>query len=254
MESQIVKIKSLNSNKLGIFEYLDDGILRVYGTPEEPWFSAKDIASILGYVNTRDAIIKHVDEEDRCLFENMISDKSKYPPNTQGHSVLINKRGLLSLFVRCKNHIPENFIKFLKENYSIDILVERSFRYYPKETETLLYIKKAFSGEKMESQYKCGNYRIDLYFPSLKIAIECDEDGHKNYDKKKEKNRETYIKKSLNCSIIRYNPDKKDFCIFDVINNIFTTIMMKINQYRYEPTCSEIDNCSSESSEEDIEE
>lgn len=30
----------------------------------EPWFVAKDVADALGYSNARDAIAKHVDEED----------------------------------------------------------------------------------------------------------------------------------------------------------------------------------------------
>ena len=30
----------------------------------EPWFVAKDVCEALGYSNARDAIAKHVDEED----------------------------------------------------------------------------------------------------------------------------------------------------------------------------------------------
>lgn len=37
-------------------------ILRV---DEEPWFVGKDVATILGYSNTRDALAKHVDDEDK---------------------------------------------------------------------------------------------------------------------------------------------------------------------------------------------
>lgn len=33
-------------------------------------------------------------------------------------------------------------------------------------------------------QYAVGAYRIDLYFSSLKVAIECDEADHTGYDKK----------------------------------------------------------------------
>ena len=40
--------------------------IRVVGTSENPLFIGKDIAEILGYKNTRDALIKeHVDEEDK---------------------------------------------------------------------------------------------------------------------------------------------------------------------------------------------
>ena len=30
-----------------------------------PWFEGKELATLLGYKNTNDAIIKHVDEEDK---------------------------------------------------------------------------------------------------------------------------------------------------------------------------------------------
>ena len=32
---------------------------------DEPWFVGKDLATILGYSNTRDALNKHVDSEDK---------------------------------------------------------------------------------------------------------------------------------------------------------------------------------------------
>ena len=112
MESQIVEIKSLSSNKLGIFEYINDGILRVYGTPEEPWFSGKDIASILGYVNTSQAIIKNVDNEDKILLENTtISPIDSY--NSKPHSVLINESGLYSLILKSKKSEAKQFKRWV---------------------------------------------------------------------------------------------------------------------------------------------
>ena len=32
---------------------------------DEPWFVGKDVAKILGYANTKDALLKHVDDEDK---------------------------------------------------------------------------------------------------------------------------------------------------------------------------------------------
>jgi len=84
IDFQINEVECLNSNKIGIFEYINDGILRVYGTKENPWFSAKDVANILGYVNTRKSIRDHVDEEDSCLLEN-IGGNETFLPNSQGH-------------------------------------------------------------------------------------------------------------------------------------------------------------------------
>ena len=47
-------------------------------------------------------------------------------------------------------------------------------KYVRKETETLSYIQKAFKGEEMIDQYCVDGYRIDLYFPKYKLAVECD--------------------------------------------------------------------------------
>ena len=111
MESQIMESKSL-STKLGIFEYVNDGLLRVYGSADEPWFSAKDVATILGYVNTAKAIRDHTDEEDRCLLENKGMNES-VSPNQQAHSVLINESGLYSLILRSKKKEAKDFKRWV---------------------------------------------------------------------------------------------------------------------------------------------
>ena len=61
------------------------------------------------------------------------------------------------------------------------------------------------------AQYKVDDkYRIDYYIPDLKIAIEYDENGHKNYDREKERMREEYIKNKLGCKFIRVPDDNSD--------------------------------------------
>ena len=41
---------------------------------------------------------------------------------------------------------------------------------------------QAFNGEEMIHQFSAGKYRIDLYFPEYKLAIECDEFDHRGRD------------------------------------------------------------------------
>lgn len=61
------------------------------------------------------------------------------------------------------------------------------------------------------AQYKIDDkYRIDYYIPDLKIAIEYDESGHKDYDREKERMREEYIKNKLGCKFIRVPDDNSD--------------------------------------------
>ena len=55
-------------------------------------------------------------------------------------------------------------------------------KFLPKEQETISIIMQVFKGLKMIDQYTIDNYRIDLYFPKHKLAIECDEFDHADRD------------------------------------------------------------------------
>ena len=78
------------------------------------------------------------------------------------------------------------------------------------------------------TQYKVGNYRVDLYFPQIRLVIECDENNHSGYDQVNEVKRHEYIEKTLNCVIYRYNPDSKDFFIYRLIYEITSIQEMKM--------------------------
>ena len=51
--------------EIQIFENATFGKVRTIVIDNEPWFVGKDVATALGYTNPRDALAKHVDEEDR---------------------------------------------------------------------------------------------------------------------------------------------------------------------------------------------
>lgn len=53
------------NNELTIFENEEFGRIRSVIVNDEPYFVGNDIATVLGYKNTRDALSKHVDEEDK---------------------------------------------------------------------------------------------------------------------------------------------------------------------------------------------
>ena len=50
---------------LKIFENPAFGQVRTLELEGEPWFVGKDVAQALGYSNTRDALDRHVDDEDK---------------------------------------------------------------------------------------------------------------------------------------------------------------------------------------------
>ena len=83
---------------------------------------------------------------------------------------------------------------------------------------------QAFNGEEMIHQFGVGKYRIDLYFPEYKLAIECDEFGHEDRDIESEVERQKFIENTLGFKFICYNPNVKDFCILEVVNKIFVQI------------------------------
>jgi hypothetical protein len=126
--------------------------------------------------------------------------------------LLSNKRSIIS----------EETKQELKNNF--DIILDTKIRLLPIETETIIYIMKVFKNELMETQYQIGKYRIDLYFLMYKLSIECNENNHEYYNQDNEIKRKKYIENKLQCSFITYNPDEKDFCIFNVINLIFEHI------------------------------
>ena len=83
-------------SELQVFSNAEFGSVRSITVNGEPYFVGKDVAEILGYGNTRDALIAHVDEEDRTVIQ-----KSEIPtldiPN-RGLTV-INESGLYSLIL-----------------------------------------------------------------------------------------------------------------------------------------------------------
>lgn len=52
-------------NKLQIFKNEEFGEVRTLLIDDEPYFVGKDVATVLGYSNPRDALAKRVDDEDK---------------------------------------------------------------------------------------------------------------------------------------------------------------------------------------------
>lgn len=61
----------------------------------EPYFVGKDVATILGYVNGRDALAKHVDDEDKLTSQIATAGQNR-------NMTVINESGLYSLILSSK--------------------------------------------------------------------------------------------------------------------------------------------------------
>ncbi len=129
----------------------------------------------------------------------------------------INKDGLICLLSSCRSENMDEIHKELESNRYETVII-------PVEVTTLNFIQESFRSHESIRQYTVLKYRIDLYFPKYKLAIECDENSHKNR-LEKDKIREEEIKEELKCTFIRYMPQKEGFKMSNVISDIHNHIM-----------------------------
>jgi prophage antirepressor-like protein len=95
-------------NELQSFESTEFGSVRTTMINGIPYFVGRDVAAILGYSNTRDALAKHVDTEDK-LDGVAICD----PIGREQTPVLINESGLYSLILSSKMPNAKKFKRWV---------------------------------------------------------------------------------------------------------------------------------------------
>ena len=81
--------------ELQVFSNAEFGSVRSVVINDEPWFVGKDVAEILGYSRTADAIKAHVDAEDKGVCE-------MPTPGGVQNVTIINESGLYSLILSSK--------------------------------------------------------------------------------------------------------------------------------------------------------
>ena len=89
----------MTNTNIEIFNSEEFGSVRVLTLSGEPWFVGRDVAAALGYANTKDALAKHVDPEDKRIIQRSSGATFTIPP--RGLTV-INESGLYSLMLSCR--------------------------------------------------------------------------------------------------------------------------------------------------------
>lgn len=93
-------------NELQIFENPAFGKIKTVVKNAEPWFIGKEIATILGYKDTSDALKKHVDDDDKGV--------GKMPtPGGKQKVIIINESGLYSLVISSKLPQAKSFKRWI---------------------------------------------------------------------------------------------------------------------------------------------
>lgn len=170
------------------------------GKLEEPWFPANAIAQACGYTNAHKAIVVHVSQANiRPLCQLLPALVVQHKPLGLTHNKLltkyINGKGARALLARSRKAESIEIAK----HFDIDI---SDFKPVYPEMTYMAQIMAAFKGCQMQQQFSAGKYRINLYFVDYKIAVECDEFGHRDRDVSKEGSRQKLITFQLGCALI----------------------------------------------------
>lgn len=93
-------------NMVQVFNNVEFGQVRVIERNGEPWFVGKDVASILGYKNTKDALFRHIETEDK-------EGSGITTPFGIQQMIIINESGLYSLILSSKLPTARKFKRWV---------------------------------------------------------------------------------------------------------------------------------------------
>ncbi|KTT85985.1 prophage antirepressor [Mammaliicoccus sciuri] len=121
-------------NELQIFSF-DSNEVRTVVVNEEPYFVGKDVAEVLGYTNTRDALNRHVDDEDK---KNLTSRNTTLENLPNRGLTAVNESGLYSLIFSSKLDSAKRFKRWVTSEvlpvirkhgiYATDSVIEQTLK------------------------------------------------------------------------------------------------------------------------------
>lgn len=102
---------------------------------DEPYFVGKDVAEVLGYSNTRDALNKHVDEDDKKI----LTSRNTTLENLPNRGLMaVNESGLYSLIFSSKLESAKHFKRWVTSEvlpairkhgiYATDSVIEQTIQ------------------------------------------------------------------------------------------------------------------------------
>ena len=148
----------------------EDLPVRTLTVDEEPYFIGKDVAEVLGYSNTRDALNKHVDEDDKKILTSRNTTLENLP--NRGLTA-VNESGLYSLIFSSKLESAKRFKRWVTSEvlpairkhgiYATDSVIEQTIQNpdyiitvlteYKKEKEQNLLLQQEIGELKPKADY-----------------------------------------------------------------------------------------------------
>ncbi|PTJ07775.1 phage antirepressor [Staphylococcus simulans] len=155
--------------ELQIFNF-EDLPVRTLTVDDEPYFVGKDVAEVLGYSNTRDALNKHVDEDDKKILTSRNTTLENLP--NRGLTA-VNESGLYSLIFSSKLESAKRFKRWVTSEvlpairkhgiYATDSVIEQTLQNpdyiitvlteYKKEKEQNLLLQQEIGELKPKADY-----------------------------------------------------------------------------------------------------
>lgn len=135
--------------------------------------------------------------------------------------------------IRCSRHWTMdgvvrlgNFVKQKKAGDLLDALGVKSRHVTRIESNAVGILSAALADIlQFQLQHQIVGYKVDIYIPSLNLAIEIDEHGHGSYNPIAEVLREFVITKRLDCELIRWNAHAPGANIGTLLNEILKRLV-----------------------------
>ncbi|MGY2126732.1 phage antirepressor [Nocardia gipuzkoensis] len=133
----------------------EDLPVRTLTVDEEPYFVGKDVADILGYSNSRKALLDHVDEEDKLTSRIVTAGQNR-------NQTIINESGLYSLIFSSKLESAKRFKRWVTSEvlpairkhglYATDNVIEQTIQNPDYIIHVLTEFKKEREGRLVAEQ------------------------------------------------------------------------------------------------------
>ena len=166
------------------------------------WLNENNIEKKLGHSNLTMKTAKYSGDERRKKRQEL-QDCDKSQPTR----IFIRENLGTQVIMGCRTVQVVKFRKELGFNQHDPIMTQ--------EQSVLTILDTYFKTEEKIFQHFVLGYRIDMYIPEFKLAIEVDELGHCMRDLKSEIERQKRIEEELGCKFIRIYPSRENFDIVD---------------------------------------
>jgi hypothetical protein len=215
--------------------------IRLYTENEDTtWISVKDTSKDLQFNNGPYHLKKFmtiyrnshgfIEKEANGMFEPMDGYTTNVPSrqkSKQWFADISNLKRFLSYLLQRGTKTRDFSLDTIKR-YQLEGTISESYFLQPQ-TEILGEVQKAIPFESF-LEFPVGAYRLDWYCPDLHLGICCDENDHRYYNAGAENKRERFLTKTLNCSLLHFNPYDSEIKFTDMIRKILLIITSPAHQ------------------------